>query len=91
MWVLTSPDARKAHELSFNTAHCASIFCCRFAPISEVIVAEAKSTLPDRLETIHVQVQATLERGTNSLDLVVTAIHDAWNSQPAMGHVFSAC
>ena len=30
MWVLTSPDARKAHEFAFNTAHCASIFCRRY-------------------------------------------------------------
>ena len=50
------------------------------SPISEVITAEARSTLPDRLLTIHDEVKATLERCTNSLDVLVPAIEDAWNS-----------
>ena len=36
MWVLTSPGARKVHEVTLNTAHCATLFlpqCGGFAAI----------------------------------------------------------
>ena len=43
--MLTSPDARKAHEFAFNTVHCASIFCRRYkVPSSEL---SCKNMYPD--------------------------------------------
>ena len=49
------------------------------SPISEVIIQEAKLTLPHRLLNVHDQVEATLERCTNSLGTFAPAIEDAWN------------